>query len=97
MRTISKIIYLVVYGVVVFWFGYAFSRQALRYPDPFKTSDRHIAAQREALDRVPTFKQLQVMVGAEPDGIIGPNTIARWDKKICDQCAIEAMERMAKE
>jgi len=59
--------------LAVFAFGYICGSQARRYPEPFRTS------------KVPTFKQVQVMVGAEPDGIIGPNTIAKWDKAICNQ------------
>lgn len=58
--------------------------------------ERHIANQQQALDRVPSFRQLQRMVGAVEDGVIGPNTIALWDLAICNQVAIEAMERMSK-
>lgn len=54
-----------------------------------EVAERHIQAQQKALGRVPTFKELQEMVGAEPDGIIGPNTIAKWDEKICQQEADE--------
>lgn len=57
--------------------------------------ERHIAEQQKALDRVPTFTELQEMVGAEPDGIIGPNTIEKWERKICGQYAVEAIDRMA--
>lgn len=66
--------------------------------------DRHIAEQQEALDRVPSFKELQKMVGAKPDGKIckmwnvpgHSETLEKWERKICDQYAIEAIEKMAK-
>lgn len=57
--------------------------------------ERHIEAQQKALDRVPTFRELQKKVGAEPDGIIGPDTIARWEREICNRHTREAMARMA--
>lgn len=76
---------------IVAVFAFFCGRLARDYP-----AERHIKAQQEALDRVPTFKELQKKVGAVEDGIIGPNTIALWEKAICNQYAIEAIERMAK-
>lgn len=64
-----------------------------------EATERHIRAQQAYIayleNYVPTFKELQIMVGAEPDGIVGPNTIEKWEKKICDQYAIESFNRMA--
>jgi len=34
---------------------------------------------------IPTIQELQIMVGAEPDSIVGPNTIRLWNKAICEQ------------
>lgn len=31
-------------------------------------------------DRIPTITEIQEQVGAEPDGIIGPETIEKWHK-----------------
>jgi hypothetical protein len=36
---------------------------------------------------LPTIRQVQQAVGAEPDGIIGPETIRLWDLAICQQYA----------
>lgn len=63
-------------------------------------ADRHIQAQQAYIyyleNHIPTFREFQKKVGAEQDGIIGPNTIAKWERKICDQYAIESMNRMAR-
>lgn len=77
----------------VFWFAYWLGRQAR----PDEIAERHIATQQKALDRIPTFKEIQHKVGAEPDGIIGPDTIAKWDKAICNQEAVNSINRMEKE
>ena len=85
--TYSKfIIYLLLIGLTGYLLG-------LMTPD--QVAERHIADQQTALNRVPTFRQLQRMVGAVEDGVIGPNTIALWGNALCNQYAIEAMERMA--
>jgi len=81
-------------AALIFGFGYWCSQIAHRYPG--QIAERYIKAQQEALDKVPTFREIQRMVGAKEDGIIGPNTIAKWEKAICNQYAIEAMEKMAK-
>ena len=36
---------------------------------------------------LPTLEQLQEAVGVEPDGKIGPKTLAAWDLAICQQYA----------
>lgn len=36
--------------------------------------------------------ELQERLGVKPDGKIGPETMAAWDKALCDQYAAEAME-----
>jgi len=73
-----------------FWFGYWISSQARD-----DVAERQIAAQQKALDRIPTFKELQRKVGAEPDGIIGPKSIALWDKAICQQEFEESIALMS--
>jgi len=79
---------------IIFAFAYFCSRPIKDY-----TAERQVKAQQAhinyLMNHVPTFRELQEKVGAEPDGIIGPNTIALWDKAICDQYAIESMERMS--
>lgn len=54
-------------------------------------SDRYIAEQRDYIMRlenhVPTKRELQAKIGAEQDGIIGPNSLAKWDKAIGNQSA----------
>ena len=41
------------------------------------------------------IKEVQLIVGAEPDGKLGPETQEKWDAYICDHHATRAM-RMAK-
>jgi len=86
---IAIIITLLFSAVLVF--AYFFSVQTTR----LLTAERHITVLQKALDRTPTIKEIQRRVGAEPDGIIGPNTIALWKKVINDQYAVESFERMA--
>ena len=66
---------------IIFAFAYFCSRQAR--PDPM--TERKMAVMQKALDRTPSIKDIQRRIGAEPDGIIGPNTIELWDKAICQQ------------
>lgn len=87
-------LYLTVLVLTAFLFGLICGMQARRYPDPF--AERHIVAQQAALDRTPTIKEIQRKVGAKEDGIVGPETLAKWDEAICTQYAIESIERMAK-
>lgn len=42
-----------------------------------------------------SVKDVQLIVGAEPDGKLGPETQEKWDAYICNQHAIKAM-RIAK-
>lgn len=39
--------------------------------------------------RILTIEEIQILVGAEVDGILGPNTLKKWDKALCDQSAAE--------
>ena len=39
---------------------------------------------------LPTIVEVQTMVGAVPDGKLGPETQAKWDRFICDQYAAGA-------
>lgn len=41
--------------------------------------------------RIPSIIELQEAVGAEPDGIVGPDTIAKWDKAYANQEAAKFM------
>ena len=44
-------------------------------------------ADRCTLTAVPTIEEIQRLVGANPDGKLGPETKAKWDRAICDQYA----------
>ena len=39
---------------------------------------RHCGVEPQVEKRIVTVKEVQEMVGAEPDGIIGPETIEKW-------------------
>ena len=41
---------------------------------------------------IPSPKELQEVIGVEPDGIIGPRTLAAWEKYYCNQCGIAVCE-----
>lgn len=81
---------------IIFAFAYFCSQLARN-----GAAERHIKVQQAhinyLMNHAPTFRELQEKVGAEPDGIIGPNTIALWDKAICDQYAIESFNQMARD
>jgi len=38
-------------------------------------------------DRVPSLEEIQTKIGAEPDGIFGPETREKWNRAICNQFA----------
>lgn len=35
--------------------------------------------------KIPTVCEIQELVGAEPDGIIGQETKSKWNRAVCDQ------------
>jgi len=45
---------------------------------------------------IKSVRELQEQVGAEPDGIVGPETIKKLDRAYCDQEAVKMFRRMAK-
>jgi len=47
-------------------------------------------------NRIPSISELQVLIGAEPDGIIGPETLRKWEKALCDQYSQPYFETMKK-
>ena len=42
--------------------------------------------------RIPTIQEVQIMVGAVPDGIVGKETLRLWELAICNQFAEPHME-----
>ena len=42
---------------------------------------------QEQKQKIPTITELQLMVGAEPDGIIGKETLRLWETALCNQYA----------
>jgi len=36
---------------------------------------------------LPTIEEIQRRIGAKPDGILGPETQAKWERAICDSYA----------
>ena len=45
-------------------------------------------------NKIPTFREIQELVGAKVDGVIGKETLRLWDEKLCDQHAAEAFKEM---
>ena len=43
--------------------------------------------------QVPSLAEIQELVGAEPDGIYGPETKAKWDRKTFNRFAAKFMTR----
>jgi len=37
---------------------------------------------------LPSIAEIQERVGAKPDGILGPETQAKWDRAYCDSMAV---------
>lgn len=42
--------------------------------------------------RIPSVEEVQIKVGAEPDGIVGRETIAKWNYKLSRQIGDETTE-----
>jgi len=47
-------------------------------------------AKQVIMSRVPHIKDIQKLVGVEPDGIIGPETIKAWNEAYCMQEGVKA-------
>jgi hypothetical protein len=43
--------------------------------------------EKQVKDSLPTIEEIQRRIGANPDGRLGAETQAKWNKAICDQCA----------
>ena len=54
---------------------------------PIKIYDSNAALEQVLTHRIPTIEQLQKAVGAEPDGIWGKDSQAKWAEIICQQYA----------
>jgi len=39
------------------------------------------------VNHIPTIADIQIMVGAEPDGVIGDETKSKWNVAVCNQYA----------
>jgi len=48
----------------------------------------------EADKPVPSLSEIQAMVGAEPDGVYGPETKEKWDMAVCERYAAEAFRNV---
>jgi len=46
-----------------------------------------VKVEKSIPDPLPTIQEIQERVGANPDGILGPETQKLWDKEICNQYA----------
>lgn len=46
----------------------------------------------ETKNTIPSITDIQKMIGVTPDGIIGKETLEKWNRKICDQHAIKYFE-----
>lgn len=97
MRTYIVLIIIFIMLLVLAGIVGSYEAKCFDYQVYIALRDRHIAEQQVALDRIPTIKQLQKMVGAEPDGVIGPNTIKLWEKAINNQEYKKMIERMSNE
>lgn len=86
-------------ALLIFVLGMVGFMAVVRAKKEINLQARHITEQQKYIaeleSHVPIFEELQEMVGAEEDGIIGPNTIEKWDKAICNQEAVKMFERMA--
>lgn len=51
------------------------------------TSGEYNKGYQDGYDYIKSVKELQQQVGAVPDGIIGKETLGKWDKAICDKYA----------
>lgn len=62
--------------LMAFYVGLKCSGIAHKYPEPFK---------------IPSIIDIQRAVGAEPDGVVGPETISKWDIAYANQEANQFM------
>ena len=44
--------------------------------------------------RIPSIRQLQVSLGVEPDGIVGPIMLKAWKEAYCTQSYLESKKGM---
>ncbi|MGA2324310.1 MAG: hypothetical protein ABSG22_10725 [Sedimentisphaerales bacterium] len=62
------------------------------YESAYRNSGQRteLNAERQTLiaERIPTIEEIQQLIGCEKiDGKIGPETIAKWNRMVCDQYA----------
>ena len=64
--------------LMAFYVGLKCNRGALEYPEPFTPP-------------LPSPVDIQRRVGAKPDGIVGPETISKWETAYANQEAAKFM------
>jgi hypothetical protein len=74
------------------WMGFIFGRCSM--PDTGYSIRKSRIENQES--RIPSIEEIQTLVGARPDGKIGPETMAKWNRAVCDQYNVQSMRRMAK-
>lgn len=75
-RPTLKLLIVLCLALMAFYMGLKCGRGAENYPEPFK---------------IPSVADIQRAVGAEPDGIVGPETLSKWDEAIFNQYAARYM------
>ena len=80
LKAIGQLLGFVVWSSAVAWFFYGIGK--INRPIVFQQQDEH---------PLMSVIELQRAVGAEPDGIVGPNTIAKWERAYANQEAAKFM------
>ena len=83
-KLLSIIIFTALLGIV---FGFCLCF----YWHNWDSNQRYKQGYFDGYSFIKPIEDLQRQVGAEPDGIIGPNTIAKYEKALCDQYAEQSM------
>jgi hypothetical protein len=73
MEKLSKIFLVIAYGIACLLVGW--------------TLNGRYGVEKQVSDHIPTIEQIQLLVGAEPDGKLGPETISKWKLAVNDQYA----------
>ena len=53
----------------------------------------HPGVSEQQQGTIPTIEDIQRRVGAVPDGKLGPETQAKWERALCDQFAVESFRK----
>jgi len=75
-QTAMQVIAMAVIVLGSVWVGYRFGKAEVR------------SEKLEVVSAVPTIQQIQQLIGCEKiDGKIGPETLDKWNRAVCDQYA----------